>query len=321
MAPDKNDGSPRNQVKPKVSIGMPVYNGEQFIRKALESLLAQTFKDFELVISDNASIDKTEDICREYYVRDERICYIRQHKNTGAARNFFFVLDQAHGDYFMWAAADDLWDPEYIEKCVKCLDHIPDIYIAFTKYRVLSRQFPKLFKMEKFPDMSFLWTDDVFDRVSKFVLMDESSSHKANAIYGLWRVEMARRVKRYFEAYAASPGLDIAMLTYALIHGKFFQLPEVLFYKTYKRYPPGYFLDKLLMRVARVLKRSHPMPQEMLLGSLNDNISLLRKLLSELDMERSEGLISSQSNRIIKKIKELYRLDVYIEDGEFRIGK
>lgn len=99
---------------PQVSIGMPVYNGEPFIREALDSLLAQTFPDFELIISDNASTDGTEAICWEYAAKDKRIRYVRQVENSGPVANFQFVLDEALGGYFMWAAADDVWDRQWI---------------------------------------------------------------------------------------------------------------------------------------------------------------------------------------------------------------
>ena len=96
-----------NNHVPAVSIGMPVYNGERYIREALDSLLAQTFKDFELIISDNCSTDGTSDICKEYTSRDSRVRFIRQDKNIGAIANFKFLLEQASGDFFMWAACDD----------------------------------------------------------------------------------------------------------------------------------------------------------------------------------------------------------------------
>jgi len=100
---------------PQVSIGMPVYNGERFIRDALDSLLAQTFTDFELIISDNASTDETESICRDYLAADPRIRYFKHQINNGAGANFQFVLDEAVGKYFMWAAADDLWNKTWLE--------------------------------------------------------------------------------------------------------------------------------------------------------------------------------------------------------------
>lgn len=93
---------------PAVSIGMPVYNGENYIREALDSLLAQTFTNFELIISDNASNDATETICREYAARDSRIRYFRQSNSIGGLGNFLFVLDEAAGEYFIWASHDDV---------------------------------------------------------------------------------------------------------------------------------------------------------------------------------------------------------------------
>lgn len=103
-------------VNPKVSIGMPVFNGEKFIRKALDALLGQSFTDFELNISDNASTDMTEAICREYAAKDSRIHYVRQTENIGPVENFQYVLNAAVGEYFMWAAADDIWDLNWIEE-------------------------------------------------------------------------------------------------------------------------------------------------------------------------------------------------------------
>jgi glycosyltransferase involved in cell wall biosynthesis len=107
---------------PKVSIGLPVYNGGLFLRGALDSLLQQSFSDFELIISDNASTDDTEIICREYAKKEGRIRYIRQPENQGAMANFKFVLDEAVGEYFMWAAADDRRTEKFLEYAVEVLD-------------------------------------------------------------------------------------------------------------------------------------------------------------------------------------------------------
>lgn len=116
---------------PQVSIGMPVYNGKQFIREALDSLLAQTFTNFELIISDNASTDGTEVICREYEKRDNRIRYVRWLENRGAIVNFKFVLNEAVGKYFMWAACDDTRSIDYLELNCNFLEQNPD-YVAST---------------------------------------------------------------------------------------------------------------------------------------------------------------------------------------------
>lgn len=106
----------KKKALPKISIGMPVYNGERFLRKSIESLLTQTFTDFELIISDNASTDSTSSICDEYSKKDKRIRYFRQKKNMGLNWNYRFVLKEAKFDYFMWAAVDDVRASTYLEK-------------------------------------------------------------------------------------------------------------------------------------------------------------------------------------------------------------
>jgi glycosyltransferase involved in cell wall biosynthesis len=112
-----------------VSIGLFVFNGESCIRDAIESILNQTFKEFEFIISDNASTDNTEKICREYASKDNRIRYIRQSTNLGPEANMLFVFDQAKSDYFMWAAHDDIRSPDFLELNLEFLKNNFD-YIA-----------------------------------------------------------------------------------------------------------------------------------------------------------------------------------------------
>lgn len=108
--------------QPVVSIGMPVYNGADFISEALESILAQDFGDFELIISDNASADNTAEICAAYAERDDRISYTRQPENMGAAKNYNDVFHAASAKYFKWAAHDDLLKPQFLTRCVECFE-------------------------------------------------------------------------------------------------------------------------------------------------------------------------------------------------------
>ena len=98
-----------NLPKPKISIGIPVYNGDSYLNSAIDSVLNQNFKDFELIISDNASTDKTDEICEKYKAKDKRIRYFKQKFNLGGVNNFKFVLDKSIGKYFMWLAADDIF--------------------------------------------------------------------------------------------------------------------------------------------------------------------------------------------------------------------
>ena len=107
---------------PKLTIGMPVYNGELFIKKAIKSILDQTFTDFELIISNNSSTDSTEKICQDFIDKDNRIQIHTQKKNIGIHRNFNFLLSKAKGEYFAWAAVDDYLDNDFMEKNLKILE-------------------------------------------------------------------------------------------------------------------------------------------------------------------------------------------------------
>lgn len=116
--------------KPLVSIGMPVYNGEQYIRRALNSLLAQDYENFELIISDNASTDDTLQICEEYALRDNRIRIHKHSHNVGIQKNFQTVLKLGKGEYFMWAAVDDYWLPDFVSALVEELNENPEAGVA-----------------------------------------------------------------------------------------------------------------------------------------------------------------------------------------------
>lgn len=174
---------------PAVSIGMPVYNGAQYIREALDSLLAQTFTDFELIISDNASTDATQSICEQYASRDPRICYVRQVENKGAVANFRFVLDCARADLFMWAAYDDLWAPNYLMDAMALLEDktIDFVFPAF-ELRSIRLGVAKKVKPENF---QFIESRDRRCRVLTFMAL-HFLSHSANIVYSLFRTGFLR---------------------------------------------------------------------------------------------------------------------------------
>ncbi len=115
----------------RLSIGLPVYNGERFLSAAIDSLLRQTFEDFELIISDNASTDATGAICRGYADQDRRIRYLPTKENIGSAPNFNRVIELASAPYFSWAAHDDVRAPQYLERCVEVLDRDPSVILAY----------------------------------------------------------------------------------------------------------------------------------------------------------------------------------------------
>ena len=122
---------------PRVSIGVPVYNGEKYLAAALDSILAQTFTDFEVIVSDNASTDRTEQICREYAARDNRIRYVRQPKNRGMTWNFSHTVDLARGEYFRWHAHDDSCAPTLLDRCVEALDANPEAVLAYPRVQMI----------------------------------------------------------------------------------------------------------------------------------------------------------------------------------------
>ncbi len=122
---------------PLVSIGLPVYNGDRYLRLALDSLLGQDYPYLELILADNASTDGTAAICREYAARDARIRYYRQAGNIGAVANFKRVAQLAQGTYFMWAAFDDLRSPTYVSATVAALEADPRAVLCCTGLRLI----------------------------------------------------------------------------------------------------------------------------------------------------------------------------------------
>lgn len=118
-----------------VSIGLPTFNSARVIRRALDSLLGQSYANIELVISDDASVDETGEICKAYAVKDRRVRYIRQRQNIGQLENFPLVLKEARGEYFMWASDDDWWDKSFIELLVEALNRHEGCMVAMGSYQ------------------------------------------------------------------------------------------------------------------------------------------------------------------------------------------
>ncbi len=124
----------------RVGIGMPVFNGERFIEEAVESILAQSFEAFHLVISDNASTDGTETICQRFVEKDERVQYVRNRTNYGYVFNFNNVFRLSRGQYFKWAAYDDVLGRDFLSRCVAVLDNDPSVVIAYGGARGIAEQ-------------------------------------------------------------------------------------------------------------------------------------------------------------------------------------
>jgi glycosyltransferase involved in cell wall biosynthesis len=199
-------------VCPRVTIGMPVYNGDEKLRHVLGSIVGQTYKDFRLVISDNASTDATETICSELAKRDQRVIYIRQLHNIGAEANFDFVLSKADTEYFMWAAADDVRSEDFIEKNLEFLDRNLD----FVGSTCPVRFFGKGFDPVRMGDQSREEIEP-FERMLKFF----DIWHANGRFYSLFRTDALRAVKGYGASYLGSDWSTIVRL---LAKGKFKRL-------------------------------------------------------------------------------------------------
>ncbi|OFE11755.1 hypothetical protein PHACT_00110 [Pseudohongiella acticola] len=233
---------------------MPVFNGEEFIEEALESLLAQSFSNFELIISDNASTDSTEAICRNYARKDARVRYFRQTENLGSVANFKFVLEEAVGEYFMWAAADDLWAPNFIEKCRDLLVKDEDAGMAMTAY-VCSSRFSELLKMKFENPLACISIEDRAERVRAYSKLP-FSTHKDNLVYALWRKRALVHLLSDLVSIANLNIIGTSMNEYALAMHKGRYSSDVGFYKRYRYVPPGHFLDPLLSFISRLKRRA-----------------------------------------------------------------
>ncbi len=126
-----------SNLTPRVSVGLAVYNGENYLREAIDSILAQTFTDFELILSDNASTDKTQEICLEYAAKDKRIRYYRNDQNIGGIRNQIRTVELSRGEYYKLAAHDDVCAPDFLEKCVEVLDRDPSVVLCYPKTKII----------------------------------------------------------------------------------------------------------------------------------------------------------------------------------------
>lgn len=203
---------------PRVSIGLPVYNGDAFLAAAIDTLLAQTFRDFELIISDNASTDGTEAICRDRAARDGRIHYHRSETNRGAMWNFNRVVELARGEYFKWAAHDDMHQPTYVERCVDALDRHADVVLACTKLIDIDDDGAR-----KDVDVPHLRWDSPRPNVRFRALANPH--HRCESVFGVIRTSVLRRTVLISD-YA---GCDRVLLAQIALAGKFYEIPEVLF--------------------------------------------------------------------------------------------
>lgn len=206
--------------RPRVSIGVPVYNGEPFIGEALEAIAAQTFGNYEVIISDNASTDDTERICREYAARDPRVRYVRNERNIGLARNFQQLVRLASGEYFKLANADDVPAPRLVDECVAVLDAHPEVVLCYGKTILIDHQGRHLR-----PHVDGLHLREPSARARFREAVERTGL--VNLLQGVIRTAALRRTAM-LGTFTAS---DMVLVAELSLHGQFHELPEVLFYR------------------------------------------------------------------------------------------
>jgi glycosyltransferase involved in cell wall biosynthesis len=203
---------------PRISIGLPVYNGEKYIAPTLDSILVQTYGDFELIISDNASADRTAEICQDYAARDPRLRYVRHAHNLGAIPNFNHVFTLASGEYFRWAAHDDLIAPEFLARCVSALDAHPEATLCAPLVRYIDETGNHLGVYDS--HLQCIDASQPSVRFASLILRP----HPGNDLYGLIR----RGVIVGSTPLGSFHGADRAFLVALALKGPFLRLHEPL---------------------------------------------------------------------------------------------
>src|SRR5487761_1117375 len=203
---------------PLVSIGMPLYNSERYLRQALDSLLAQDYPNFEVILSDNASSDATESICRAYAARDSRINYQRNEINVGAVGNFNRAFELARGEYFMWSAHDDLRAPQYLSSCVRALQARPDAVLCCSGVAFIDENGQPM-------EPWFVVTHPVGASVRARVGAIASARFWLD-VYGLARTAALARTRLARPVW----GFDVVVLMELCLRGPVLFVPEPMFY-------------------------------------------------------------------------------------------
>jgi glycosyltransferase involved in cell wall biosynthesis len=209
---------------PIVTIGLPVYNSQKYIEQSLRSLLAQTYTNFVLIISDNASTDDTAAICKRYAEADPRIQYHRNETNIGNPRNFNRVFELTKTPYLKWSTADDFWEPTFLERAMEIMERDPTIAVCYPRADLVDADGAN---PQVFDDVLHLVQDDPADR---FITLLESIK-LAHQHLGVIRMSCLRQTN-LLGAHVAS---DYNLLAELSLYGKFYELPERLFHRRFHK--------------------------------------------------------------------------------------
>ena len=278
---------------PKVSIGMPVYNMENTVQEAIDTILNQTFSDFELIISDNASDDGTGEICRAAARKDSRIIYHRNAENILGSKNFQMTFSiSKEGKYFMWAAADDSRKPEMIAKCVEALEADPKAVLAYTHTELID---PETGTRCLYYDPYRLDQDDPAERYASLVW----SLDLGNMIYGLYKRNVLYAIPpRLINCSRFIVFVDSLFLANVVLQGKVIQIPEMLFIR--RRGKSKHWLDNVAfiesVSPPNILKNGVTLPVS---ESIQEHVRYL--LASDLPVETKLSLTQITYEAYVKR--------------------
>ena len=204
---------------PRLGIGLPVYNGATYLGEAIDALLGQTYEDFELIISDNASTDATEEICRRYAAQDARVRYVRQTRNIGGLLNHNVVFEYCRSELFKWAADDDLYGRDLVARCVAALDEHPDVVLAHSWTAVIDSD-GEVVQAVEYP---LATSSPSAPARFRSMLFDDGGDDD----YGVIRTEVLRKIPPY-DSYHRS---DRTLMAELALHGRFYQVPDWLYFR------------------------------------------------------------------------------------------
>lgn len=209
-------------IQPLVVIGLPVFNGEKTILRALNSLLSQNYSNLTLLVLDNCSTDKTIEVIK--IVKDPRLCIVRNSSNLGMVSNFNKALEEAkklNPTYFMWASHDDYFAPEFLNSCLEEYNNTNDLVLVATKCI-------SFFEGKQYPSTSHdILEQNPKDRFKKYRRLLHKEGYVGNLFYGLMRFEFISKTSP-FENIICFDHMPIYEL---ILKGKFKLIQKELFYK------------------------------------------------------------------------------------------
>lgn len=258
-----------------VSIGIPVYNGAEWIENTLDSILNQTYSNIEIIISDNASTDNTEASCRDYAAKDNRVRYFRNDQNIGVSNNYNSVFNHSSGDFFKWSSASDIIKPDFIEKCLEKFNADPELVLVCPGTVLFNEETGS---EEEYVENINLTSHSAVDRFINYV----DHIRLNNVMNGLIKSAALKKtglMKNFL-------GADINMIAELSLYGRFKLLPQYLFYRRMEQQTATFYKP-----VEEVLKYFNPDNKNLMLFQYWINYLYYLKVVKKSLLKPSEKLL------------------------------